>query len=114
MNDESFAKIIIVVFLVFAFGGCGAAYVNSKDAVNVKVTDKTVKRYGKDGDKFLIFTDKESFENVDSMLFGKFGSADVYGKIEKGKCYTFTVAGWRIPFFSSYRNVLAIKSRDCK
>lgn len=56
--------------------------------------------------KYLIFTDIETFENVDSLLALKFNSSDVYGAIKEGQTCTFQVTGFRIPFFSSYRNIL--------
>jgi hypothetical protein len=56
--------------------------------------------------KYLIFTDKETFENVDSWLALKFNSSDVYGSITKGATCDFRVTGWRVPFLSWYRNIL--------
>ena len=57
--------------------------------------------------KYLIFTDAETFENTDSWLALKFNSSDVYGSIQKGQTCDFQVTGFRIPFFSSYRNILS-------
>ena len=63
---------------------------------------------GKDMEsKYLIFTDTETFENTDSWLALKFNSSDVYGHIQKGQACDFQVTGFRIPFFSSYRNILS-------
>jgi len=56
--------------------------------------------------KYLIFTDTETFENIDSWLALKFNSSDVYGAIPVGAKCAFTVTGFRIPFFSMYRNIL--------
>jgi hypothetical protein len=60
--------------------------------------------------KYLIFTDRETFENVDSVLGWKFNSSDVYGRIAAGQVCTFDVAGFRIPILSMYRNIL---TADC-
>lgn len=79
---------IVVVALIF---GYFTAYRGS-DTVCAVVTDKQVKRSG-DDDKYLIFTDKETFENVDSILESKFNSADFYGSIQLGQCYCLTVYG---------------------
>lgn len=57
--------------------------------------------------KYLIFTDQETFENVDTWLALKFNSSDVYGSITEGATCEFTVTGWRIPFLSWYRNILS-------
>jgi len=57
--------------------------------------------------KYLIFTDQETFENVDSLLGWKFNSSDVYGSIIEGSTCEFVVTGWRIPILSWYRNILS-------
>lgn len=57
--------------------------------------------------KYLVFTDTETFENTDSWLALKFNSSDVYGYIQEGQTCDFQVTGFRIPFFSSYRNILS-------
>lgn len=57
--------------------------------------------------KYLIFAEGETFENTDSWLALKFNSSDVYGYIQKGQTCDFQVTGFRIPFFSSYRNILS-------
>lgn len=59
--------------------------------------------------KYLIFTDQETFENVDSWLALKFNSSDVYGSITEGSTCEFRVTGWRVPFLSWYRNILEAK-----
>lgn len=57
--------------------------------------------------KYLIFTDRETFENTDSYLSLKFNSSDIYGAIPVGGTCDFSVTGIRLPFFSSYRNILS-------
>lgn len=59
--------------------------------------------------KYLIFTDAETFENVDSWLALKFNSSDVYGSITVGATCEFRVTGFRVPLFSMYRNILEAK-----
>ena len=59
--------------------------------------------------KYLIFTDAETFENVDSWLALKFNSSDVYGSIIEGSTCEFTVTGFRVPLLSWYRNILDAK-----
>lgn len=62
---------------------------------------------GKESSKYLIFTDKEVFENTDSLLAFKYNSSDFYGRIQVGQVCSFKVTGFRIPFLSSYRNILS-------
>jgi hypothetical protein len=75
------------------------------------VTEKTVKRYDRNNDKYLIFTKLNNgnvrvFENTDNLLRGKFNSSDLYAKIQQGKEYRFETCGWRIPFLSMYENII--------
>lgn len=71
------------------------ATVSNKEAI---VQDKT--------SKYLIFTDKEVFENTDSLIYGKWNSSDYYNKIQKDKTYRLKVCGMRVPFLSMYRNII--------
>lgn len=94
----------VLLFLSFLGLPVYKAYFTD-ETVTALVTEKTTKRTN-DEDKYLIFTEGEVFENTDSLLRLKFNSSDVYAKIVNGKTCTFTVNGWRFPFFSMYRNVL--------
>jgi len=75
------------------------------------VTDKEVKRVNKnEKDKYLVFCKTEKNETVvyeitDSWIAGRFDSANLYGSIEVGKKYMFTVAGSRNTFMSWYPNI---------
>ncbi len=80
------------------------AYHSTQDTITARVTDKD----RVDG-TYLVFTDSETFKNTDELIFFKFNSSDVYGQLEEGRTYQFRVVGWRIPFLSTYRNVLAIE-----
>ena len=58
---------------------------------------------------YRIFCEEEVLSNQDSVLFGKWDSSDIYKDMEEGKKYKVKVSGWRIPFLSSYRNIVEIK-----
>ena len=49
----------------------------SRETITSTVKEKEVKRYG-GKDKYLIFTDKEVFENTDSWIELKFNSSNLY------------------------------------
>lgn len=49
----------------------------------------------------------EILENEDSPLFFKFNSGSILMNLEVGKHYSFKVAGWRVPLFSWYRNIIS-------
>lgn len=98
----------VVAFLGFLALPVYKAYATD-ETVTVQVTEKMTKR-GTNEDKYLVFTQGEVFENTDSILRWKFNSSDVYGRIPDGATCTFLVNGWRVQFFSMYRNIL---EADC-
>jgi hypothetical protein len=52
----------------------------------------------------------EVFCVADTWSFFSFDSSDRYGKLREGSQVQASVAGWRVPFLSWYRNVVEIKS----
>lgn len=113
-NGPALGGVAAVVLLALV-GGCSVLVHTTSQAEvrGVVVTDKervtTSDSDGKVSSKYLIFTDEETFENVDSMLAMKFNSSDVYGRIKRGQTCDFRVVGYRMPFFSAYRNILEAK-----
>jgi len=107
---------LIVAVIVLLFGGSAALHFGTIDTVTgVEVTEKeriTTKSGDRVTSKYLIFTDREVFENTDSFLAFKFNSSDSYGRIKVGQVCTFKVTGFRIPFLSSYRNILEARCVD--
>lgn len=102
-------SIITIIFVAVLIFGYPIAYYISADDVEIKVTNKeriTTGRGENIDSKFIIYTENEVFENTDSWLFFKFNSSDYQNKIKIGKSYNAKVAGWRIPIFSSYRNII--------
>ena len=106
-GEVSAIHIIAAIAIAALLIGSIAFERGTKDTVRATVTDKVVKRYD-DSDKYLIFTDSETFEITDTIAYGNFRSSDVYGKIKVGETYDFTVCGWRIGFTSSYRNIVEV------
>lgn len=100
-------KIYLIILILLLVGFCQVGKYTSIETVTVTVTDKERVSDG-ESSKYLIFTDLETFECVDELLIGKFNSSDFYGKIKRDQQYTFKVRGWRMPFFSSYRNIIEI------
>ena len=60
--------------------------------------------------RYIEYSKDEAFQNTDSMIFFKFNSTDVHNEIVPGITCDVTVNGWRIPFFSSYRNILKVEN----
>jgi hypothetical protein len=103
-------KIIVLLLIMGATSILMMSFItySTVDYVTAIVTDKE-RVFDGESSRYLIFTEEETFENVDSALFFKFNSSDVYGKIKKGGVYKFKVSGWRISVVSSYRNIISME-----
>lgn len=109
LTGGAFVALFVLIFGVSFYGTFF-----TDERVNVVIDGKeriTVSNGDRTESKYLIFTDKEVFENTDTLLRGKFNSSDFYGKIKVGQTCNFLVSGWRVPFLSMYRNILEY---DCK
>lgn len=99
--------IIIAIFVV----GYPIYYKYSSEIIEITIKDKeritTGTRENIKG-KFIIYTEKEVFENSDSWMYLKFSSSDYQNRMDIGKIYRVKVAGWRIPILSKYRNIVEI------
>ena len=67
---------------------------------------------GRTTSKWLMIFENEVFENTDTLLYGKFDSSDMLRKLKPGKKYKLDVYGFRIPFLSSYRNIIEVKEYE--
>lgn len=79
----------------------------SETTVTFTVEDKAIKRYDED-DKYLVYTDNGTYEITDSLVYLRWDSSDLYGKIKVGETYEAKVYGWRIPIVSSYKNIVSV------
>ena len=101
--------IFFATLLISAAVTMNAVWVyGTTDYVTITVTDKERIQDGEES-KYLIFTENEVFENTDSLMKFKFNSSDVYGLLKVGETYSAEVFGWRVPFFSMYRNIVSIE-----
>lgn len=48
----------------------------------------------------------------DTLIKGRWNTADDYAEIEIGETYSFTVIGWRIPFMSEYENIIEFQKKQ--
>lgn len=114
--SEIIVKAAIVIVIVLAIIPNLWETINkvvNERTVTVTVTDKEVKRTD-DKDKYLIYTLDEDgktqvFEITDSLFKWRWNSSDLYGKIEIGKIYKFTICGYRWRLMSIYPNIYEIK-----
>ncbi|MBZ9779100.1 DUF1523 family protein [Psychroflexus sp. CAK8W] len=104
-------KLILVIVLILIFG-YPVSYYLSSETIKAVISDKERITTGTGEDmesKFLVYGEEEVFENTDSWLYFKFDSADVQNQIHLDKTNKIKVAGWRVPFFSWYRNVISVE-----
>lgn len=102
----------LVGLLIVAVIGYQVAYYTSNESIEVTINDKerVTKSSGESiTSVYMVYTDKGVFENTDEMLLGKFDSADVQNELEVGQTYLVEVIGWRIPFMSTFRNIVRVK-----
>lgn len=117
MWDDIIATVLGFLILVSIFAIPYGIYAflfkyPSITTVQITVNEKWIKGVGEHGQKYLIGTDNEVFENTDEILVLKFNSSDFWNQIEEGKTYDATVIGWRIPFLSWYRNIIDLEEVD--
>jgi hypothetical protein len=111
---------VVVASFTAAVGSAVYYQITGKETVRAMVTDKE-RQVSSDGDggttsRYIVFTDKEVFENTDSMIRGKWRSSDVQGKLHAGCTYDFNVYGFRNGPFSVYRNIVDaqhVKTEAC-
>lgn len=83
-----------------------------------KTSEETFRITGKEsvstddnGHEYRVYTTAGTFKVTDSIVHPRFNSADVYGRLEAGQTYTCEVYGYRIPLFSSFKNILHCERR---
>ncbi|RLD60422.1 MAG: hypothetical protein DRJ01_09720 [Bacteroidetes bacterium] len=110
LKQKANYTLYFVLALVILIGYPAAYYMSSeKITITIKDKERITTGSGKNiNSKFIVYTENEVFENTDSWLFFKFNSTDFQNKLEKGKTYKVKVAGWRITFFSWYRNIVSL------
>lgn len=57
--------------------------------------------------RYLIYTDRGTYKNTDTIWFFKFNSSDLLGQLQNGHTYTCRTTGFRFGFTSSYRNLIS-------
>ncbi|KGL43632.1 hypothetical protein [Listeria newyorkensis] len=101
--------IVFIVGSIFSLIGYTIAAHGHKETISGTVENLYNKRSG-DSDTFYVVVKEKNgtvqvLANADSLIKGKHNSADVQATLEKGKAYTFQVYGYRVHFFSFYKNI---------
>ena len=108
-------NLLIIIIIVAMLGAAAIIPFATEDTTTFTVRDKerVITGTGENmSSKYLVFTESETFKNSDCMVRGKWNSSDVYSQLQPGTTYTATVYGWRIPFMSSYRNILTVSEKQ--
>lgn len=79
------------------------------DVQAVTINEKGERCKSRDSCKLMIYTDKGVFQNTDSLINWKWGSAEFYNDLKVGKTYDLKVSGYRVPFLSWFPNVVEYK-----
>lgn len=106
---------IVVAIIAVIVGAALAFNYATRSTVTFEVTDKGLRtdcdRSGNgDGNcksTYMVYTDHGTFKDTDNILFLKTRSSDLYGELEKGHSYRCEVNGFRVPWTSSYKNLLS-------
>lgn len=93
--------IIIVLAILFLI-----LYVGSKQNSTITIKEKWVKYQGSDAKYLVSSTSGEVYQITDTLLFLRYNSSDFYAYIMPGQTCKIEVVGWRLPFFSLYKNIL--------
>ncbi len=78
----------------------------AKDVTVTGVTTKRVVEHGQPKDIYLVFTDDQTYKNVDSPAYLKFNSSDLQGRLIQGGRFHIEYYGFRIPIASQYKNIV--------
>ena len=101
--------LIISVAILALFGSCVGIYRSTATEGTITVTEKE-RVAGSETSQYLVWTEGgEVFKVGDSIPFWEWGASDRYGQLRAGATYEVTVAGWRIPWLSMYRNVVRLR-----
>lgn len=99
----AFVAVVVVALLILLI----SSY-SKTSPVTFKITSKEAVPTDS-GHEYRVYTNQGTFKVGDSIVHPRFNSADVYGRLKPGHSYTCKSWGWRIPVFSSFKNLT-----DCR
>jgi hypothetical protein len=106
--------LVVFCFLVVAGSAVTAlSFHSTEKQITFKVTGKHVTHHDKTS-QYRVETDSGVFTVSDSLVHGRFNSADVYAKLQPGKCYDAKVVGWRAPLISTFPEIYNPVEVRCK
>lgn len=104
-----------VVLAIVAWVGFHAAYqlgTVKHHMVRVEAKERISRGTGDSlSHKYVVFTDVGVFQNTDSLFHLKWSSSDLQNRLKVGGEYEIRTYGWRIPFLSTYENIVEVSER---
>ena len=101
---------IFVALLVLMFVGACIATSMYRSMHHSQVTftvNKSERIIENGSSQYMIYTDNGVYKDVDSMLNGKYNSADVYNQLKVGHKYHCDVTGYRLQYTSDFQNIIS-------
>lgn len=110
--------VVILALLIVPVLGTSAIYNLREEYVLITVVDKA-RGSQVSGSDYLVWTEcpkpftanPEVFKVDDAPWYGRWRASDVYGQIEIGHQHDARIIGYRWPFLSEYRNIIAVTER---
>ncbi len=81
-------------------------YLSSQESSIITIKEKWVKYHGQDAKYLVSSTAGDVYQITDSWIKLRFDSSNLYAYIMPGKTCKVETIGWRLPFFSAYKNIL--------
>lgn len=110
---EIFARVMIIIssLIVIAYLATSIVQATNDHEIILTVTEKERIQHRGSSEYLLFCKDEDGathvIRNSDTLWRWKWNSSDIYGDIETGGTYRFTLSGYRIPIMSAYENVMA-------
>ena len=105
------AALLLALVAAVGFAVLYQSY-NAETTKTCTVSDKNRTQKTVDGNSTMetrLYTQEcGTFRVEDAFHKGHFNSGDTYGKLQVGKTYRLTYYGYRIPFLSSFPNVIRV------
>lgn len=105
--------IIFIYIIVYTLVFVPLSHLN-KNCYYVLITQTSIhfSRYGEE--RYLVYTKLPNgtirvFENVNSLIEGKFNSSDIHATLESGKWYRINTYGFRWHMLACYENILTVQ-----
>lgn len=101
---------VIVLAVALAIVVPCAMFYSTKTVRVVTVKEKWIKASGSDRQRYL-FSDTRGnvYQIKDSWMLLRFDASDRWARLDVGETYRITFYGWRIRFWSMYRNAVEIE-----